>query len=237
MCNSSGSPGSNQHALDLFPQNQYFSNLLDRDDVIDDFATRFLYPESQKLNRNGPRKPDDMGDAYGGHSRFGEDEKLANSENSQASEKGIVYRDHYDPMIYICGHMSRDPRCGILGPILQQEFRNQISLKSQDRVASPSAKPEVVGSKPKHPLKKILVGLCSHIGGHAFAGNVVIYFPKTYTLMGGGELSPLAGKGIWYGRVQPRHIEGILEETVKGGKIIQELWRGVHDPLREINRT
>ena len=32
--------------------------------------------------------------------------------------------------------------------------------------------------------------------------------------------------GIWYGRVEPRHVKSILEETVKEGNIIGELWRG-----------
>jgi (2Fe-2S) ferredoxin len=41
--------------------------------------------------------------------------------------------------------------------------------------------------------------------------------------------SPLAGHAIWYGRVEPRHVEGILRETVLGGRVIKELVRGVVD--------
>ena len=40
------------------------------------------------------------------------------------------------------------------------------------------------------------------------------------------NLSPLAGKGIWYGRVQPKHVEGIVEQTIGHGKVIRELFRG-----------
>lgn len=40
------------------------------------------------------------------------------------------------------------------------------------------------------------------------------------------NLSPLAGKSIWYGRVQPKHVEGIVEQTIGHGKIIRELFRG-----------
>ena len=115
--------------------------------------------------------------------------------------------------ILICGHMSRDSRCGILGPILQAEFEKQLQR-----------------TEVSH-MKNAAVGLCSHIGGHAFAGNVIMYIPKEFRSTEGGEISPLAGKGVWYGRVEPRHVEGILEETIKGGRIIQELLRGVHDPL------
>lgn len=76
--------------------------------------------------------------------------------------------------------------------------------------------------------------MISHIGGHAFAGNVIIYVPPDYTCasdMGGKvrrerEISPLAGMGIWYGRVEPGHVPTIIEETIKNGNIIANLWRG-----------
>lgn len=74
------------------------------------------------------------------------------------------------------------------------------------------------------------IALISHIGGHAFAGNVVIYFPKRWKPTGKGEVSPLAGKGVWYGRVEPKHVWGIMEETLKSGRIIEDLLRGVQVP-------
>ena len=36
----------------------------------------------------------------------------------------------------------------------------------------------------------------------------------------------MAGSAIWYGRVEPKHVEGIVNETVLGGRVIKELWRG-----------
>ena len=148
---------------------------------------------------------------------------------SSLSEHGLKYKSHESPTIYICGHMSRDSRCGILGPILREEFSKQIMLRSQRIPGSPLAPREAMKPRPQNLLKDITVSLCSHIGGHAFAGNVIIYFPRTFALGNSDEVSPLAGKGIWYGRVQPSHVEGILEETVQGGKIIQDLCRGVHE--------
>lgn len=75
--------------------------------------------------------------------------------------------------------------------------------------------------------------MISHVGGHAFAGNVIIYMPPSYLLSSNtapdereAYASPLAGMGIWYGRVEPRHVQTILEETVEKGNIIGELWRG-----------
>ena len=53
---------------------------------------------------------------------------------------------------------------------------------------------------------------------------MVIYFPR-------GWRGELAGKGVWYGRVEPRHVWGIVEETVRGGKVVEELCRGVHGGL------
>jgi len=72
------------------------------------------------------------------------------------------------------------------------------------------------------------VALVSHVGGHKWAGNVIIYFHPLH--QDGLSPSSLAGKGIWYGRVEPKHVEGIVSETIKGGKVIKELFRGMMEP-------
>ena len=72
------------------------------------------------------------------------------------------------------------------------------------------------------PAPKVDLGMISHVGGHAFAGNVIIYTPPNW----GSESNALRRTGIWYGRVEPRHVEGIVTETLLGGKIIKELFRG-----------
>lgn len=69
------------------------------------------------------------------------------------------------------------------------------------------------------------MGLISHIGGHKFAGNVIIYIPPG--IKGAdGEKHALAGKGIWYGRVMPENVEGIVKETVVGGRVVADIFRG-----------
>lgn len=73
------------------------------------------------------------------------------------------------------------------------------------------------------------VSQISHIGGHKFAGNVIIYIPPILAKQG----HPLAGKGIWYGRVEPKHVEGIIRKTIEEGVVIKELFRGGID--REAN--
>lgn len=127
----------------------------------------------------------------------------------------------HSPVILICGHGGRDARCGTMGPLLQAEFRR---LASESKIAS-ALRSGVQNTSEKGDGEKLSVGLVSHIGGHRFAGNVILYFPSEYRLDGKG-LHPLAGKGIWYGRVEPKHIEGILHATIGRGDVIKDLFRG-----------
>ncbi|KKZ68930.1 hypothetical protein EMCG_00101 [[Emmonsia] crescens] len=135
----------------------------------------------------------------------------------------------HSPTVLICGHGHRDQRCGIMGPLLQTEFRRVLRAKGLK-----------VGSGDENgdggfadAIGRANVGLISHIGGHKYAGNVIVYLPPSLLSPGtsmsgseeGGAMS-LAGKGIWYGRVEPRHVEGIVEETVLGGRVISEHFRG-----------
>ena len=111
------------------------------------------------------------------------------------------------PTILICSHNSRDTRCGTLGPILQAEFVTQLSRLgiTANTGLFRAEGPDVVN-----------VGCISHVGGHAWAGNVIIYLP----------VADNTAAGIWYGRVEPRHVDVIIRETVLGGRVIGELWRG-----------
>jgi (2Fe-2S) ferredoxin len=182
------------------------------------------------------------------------------------------------PTILICSHNSRDSRCGILGPLLHQEFsqyinkrrtlRNKVTSEliqdPQDDAESyaisfashPQFRPNAIDPdhQNQHPIN---IGMISHIGGHKWAGNVIVYIPPGYQInplerehrgtnpkdRAAKEpvihedetmtetdknpfVSPLAGKGIWYGRVQPKHVEGIVEQTIGHGKIIKDLFRG-----------
>lgn len=122
------------------------------------------------------------------------------------------------PIVLICGHMERDKRCGIYGPILLEQFNKYLP---------PTANPTAT--------------LVSHIGGHRFAGNVIIYIPPDFLSTPGRFLPSsgdvvnkeknlvphkLAGSGIWYGRVEPESVEQIVNETILGGRIIGNHFRG-----------
>lgn len=57
--------------------------------------------------------------------------------------------------VFVCCHGSRDRRCGVCGPPVVNRFREEIET---------------------HNLHgKVSVSPCSHIGGHRFAGNVIIF--------------------------------------------------------------
>ena len=155
--------------------------------------------------------------------------------------------DH--PLILICSHAGRDSRCGIMGPILEKQFTEYLL----DHLGGTDCPPENKNtwmsrsnltwnreagafSRKRTYIPNAQVAAISHITGHAWAGNVIIYFPKRYKTQ---DKRPhgLAGKGVWYGRVEPRHVEGIVEETVKKGRVIQELLRGMKSNKTELVRS
>lgn len=101
-------------------------------------------------------------------------------------------------IILICGHLNRDIRCGIIAPILKSEFEYNLNEKG---LLYSQENPDGVK-----------VGIVSHIGGHAYAGNV-LYFDND-------------GLNIWYGRVENKHVDAIINETILNKRIIKELYRG-----------
>ncbi|KAK6463398.1 Sucraseferredoxin-like protein [Scheffersomyces coipomensis] len=98
-------------------------------------------------------------------------------------------------LVLICGHTKRDIRCGVLAPLLENEFSKVLQKEGLHQDTE--------------------LGLISHIGGHVYAGNV-IYFPKDVD----------NNHGIWYGRVFPDRVQGIVKQTIMKGNIIKELYRG-----------
>jgi hypothetical protein len=98
--------------------------------------------------------------------------------------------------VFVCVHANRDPRCGFCGPLLAEQLAAEILARGLDG--------------------KVAVHRTSHVGGHEYAGNVLIY--------PGGD---------WYGYVTPADIPLIVEEHLIGGKIVQRLWRGRMGLTRE----
>jgi (2Fe-2S) ferredoxin len=59
----------------------------------------------------------------------------------------------------------------------------------------------------------------SHLGGHRYAGVMIICFPS--------------GAQLYYGRVSPHEIEKVVEETILGGQVLAGLLRAGGNVLRE----
>ncbi|CCH46159.1 hypothetical protein BN7_5747 [Wickerhamomyces ciferrii] len=111
-------------------------------------------------------------------------------------DQGLSNENQY---IFICGHAQRDIRCGLIAPILKKEFEHVLGHHG------------LLYNKETNP-GGIKVGIVSHIGGHAYAGNVV-YFDKE-------------GLGVWYGRVEVDHVDPIVKHTILGNEIFKDLFRG-----------
>ena len=134
-------------------------------------------------------------------------------------QRNLIYgHDVKDVLILICGHGERDLRCGITGPVLRDTFNSMLRNRGIEVLDGPVD----ISEEPEGRTAR--VGLISHIGGHKFAGNVILYIPPGTKTKDGDHA--LAGCGIWYGRVEPKHIEGIIKETILGGRIIEDLFRG-----------
>ena len=98
--------------------------------------------------------------------------------------------------ILICVHTNRDPRCGFCGPLLADLFSRILAERGLDG--------------------QVAVHRTSHLGGHEYAGNVVLY--------PGGD---------WYGYVTPSDVPRIIEKHIQGGQIVVDRWRGRMGLTRE----
>ncbi|OVA20618.1 Sucraseferredoxin-like [Macleaya cordata] len=98
--------------------------------------------------------------------------------------------------IFVCSHGSRDRRCGVCGPALIEKFKEEI---------------ELCGMKDR-----VFVSACSHVGGHKYAGNLIIFSPNSE-----GKVT-----GNWYGYVTPDDVPILLDQHIGKGVIIEKLWRG-----------
>lgn len=106
--------------------------------------------------------------------------------------------------IFVCCHGARDDRCGACGPQLVQMFNAIV----EDR--------GLVG--------KVHVYSCSHVGGHAMAGNVIA-FGRTVQIAREGGAAVQRTAGDWYGYVVPGKCDDIVE-ALMSNRVLPELWRG-----------
>lgn len=91
--------------------------------------------------------------------------------------------------VFVCIHGRRDQRCGDCGPPLIERFKALLA--------------------DHHLADQVAVHGTSHVGGHRFAGNVLIY-----------------PEGCWYGRVTLDDVPRIIEQHLMRGNTVIALWRG-----------
>ncbi|KAM1323546.1 hypothetical protein ACFX2H_044508 [Malus domestica] len=97
--------------------------------------------------------------------------------------------------VFVCAHGSRDKRCGVCGPVLIDKFKEEAELRGL--------------------TNQVFVTACSHIGGHKYAGNLIVYSPGS-----DGSIT-----GHWYGYVTPEDVPELLDQHIGKGEIIERLWR------------
>jgi hypothetical protein len=92
-------------------------------------------------------------------------------------------------IVLVCGHAARDNRCGRAGPQVIEEFRALLTGRG------------ILEST-------VTVRTSSHLGGHKFAGVLVVY--------------PQAD---WYGMITKRNVPDLLDCILSGQKYMKG-WRG-----------
>ncbi|MQM17949.1 hypothetical protein Taro_050930 [Colocasia esculenta] len=104
--------------------------------------------------------------------------------------------------VFVCSHGSRDKRCGVCGPTLIKRFKEEIEERCLQG--------------------QVTVSACSHIGGHKYAGNVIIFRPTVDGVT-----------GHWYGYVSPDDVPLLLDQHIGKGEVVTHLWRGQMGGLSE----
>lgn len=89
--------------------------------------------------------------------------------------------------VFVCIHAARDERCGRCGPPVLEAVRRGCAAEGLD----------------------VTVRATSHVGGHKYAGNLLVY-----------------PEGIWYGTVTPEVVPRILREHLRNGRLVDDLCRG-----------
>lgn len=116
-----------------------------------------------------------------------------------------------DCVVLLCSHRTKDARCGISAPLIKREMERHLRtlglLRDED-----DQRPGGVG-----------IFFVSHVGGHKFAANVLVYRKKEEQM-------------IWLARVRPEHCEGIVNHTILNGKVVhpESQLRGGFDKKRAL---
>jgi (2Fe-2S) ferredoxin len=90
--------------------------------------------------------------------------------------------------IFVCVHAASDERCGRCGPPVLDGLRAACDEAG---------------------LTDVTVRATSHVGGHKYAANVLVY-----------------PEGVWYGFVTPEDVPRIVHDHLVGDRVVEEIHRG-----------
>ena len=174
-------------------------------------------------------------------SETGNAEDLANAhlsprfDEARPSQSALQsYALPHRAVILICSHKRRDRRCYITAPPLIDAFTHAIEgLGSDWHVDTRGDDHDLIEAghvsqdlseadfrdelRRQHTMRReedkhVGIYKVSHIGGHKFAAQVLIWLPN--------------GVCVWYARVRPRDASAIVKSTLVDGKIIGDILRG-----------
>eukprot|EP01096_Ripella_sp_DP13-Kostka_P018295 TRINITY_DN9862_c0_g1_i1.p1 TRINITY_DN9862_c0_g1~~TRINITY_DN9862_c0_g1_i1.p1 ORF type:complete len:253 (+),score=90.50 TRINITY_DN9862_c0_g1_i1:93-851(+) len=121
-------------------------------------------------------------------------DQLKTSEDASAPLAFPHQAPSFEKVVVVCAHNAKDERCGKCGPLLIEATQSILASENVQNVA-------VLAS--------------THVGGHKYAGNVIL-FP-------GGD---------WYGYVTVERLPQILQTisiprpVISTSPIVADLWRG-----------
>ncbi|KKK23072.1 hypothetical protein P175DRAFT_0504764 [Aspergillus ochraceoroseus IBT 24754] len=135
----------------------------------------------------------------------GSQKKTNQLPNSQVTSRPC----EYDYVVLLCSHKRRDARCGLTAPLIKRELERHLRPLGLYRDAD-DERPGGAG-----------IFFVSHVGGHKFSANVLIYRKKEQQM-------------IWLARVRPEHCAGIVTYTLLQGKVVHPDFqlRGGFDRLK-----
>lgn len=143
-------------------------------------------------------------------------------------------------VILLCSQRTRDYRCGQSAPLIKKELDRHLRAAGLYR--------DAYDDRPGG----VAVYFISHVGGHKYAANAIVYrraggFASGF---GGGKKGETTGKGdegkeagdggaaqgIWLARIRPEDCEGLVKYTVLQGKLVnpEEQLRGGFDRVRGV---
>ena len=156
------------------------------DDVMRRFGTRCKKAEAALYLCEMESASEDQFDVlvFPDHIRIGLNDLEGLLDGSEVASEPLAHRFY----VFVCAHVKRDKRCAVLGNQLLNAFEEEVSARKVEDLVAVSA--------------------MSHVGGHAYAGNVLLY-----------------PHGVLYGRGRVCHVVPILE-SLTTGKILKEIHRG-----------